>query len=384
MILKNGNIYSAGKLREGTILIQGNKIESISFEPTKEKNSNLKKQNTDRIEIDCQNKLILPGLIDIHSHLRDMGQKEKETFRTATKAAAISGITTVFNMPNTIPPAIDSKQVKKWMNKALNNIFIDVGFIAGVPNDFNSEEIKKIIELGVIGFKIYPNNPINNIDWKEKDNLKNIFKISSKYNKPIFIHPEWPLLDTERQKIIADYTNQKFDDLELHDRLKSVKTEIKYIEFVINEYKNYINEKKLNPNSYPIIHFCHISCKEAYLIIKETINSNKKFKISFEVSPHHLILSKKSPLENINFGKVDPPLRDELQHQFLFNELREGKINLIGSDHAPHLLKEKSKEYLKVPSGFPEFETYPLILLHKVFNNELSLSIFVHATSEFP
>ncbi|MFX0175006.1 MAG: amidohydrolase family protein, partial [Candidatus Hodarchaeota archaeon] len=246
MILKNGNIYSAGKLREGTILIQGNKIESISFEPTKEKNSNLKKQNTDRIEIDCQNKLILPGLIDIHSHLRDMGQKEKETFRTATKAAAISGITTVFNMPNTIPPAIDSKQVKKWMNKALNNIFIDVGFIAGVPNDFNSEEIKKIIELGVIGFKIYPNNPINNIDWKEKDNLKNIFKISSKYNKPIFIHPEWPLLDTERQKIIADYTNQKFDDLELHDRLKSVKTEIKYIEFVINEYKNYINEKKLN------------------------------------------------------------------------------------------------------------------------------------------
>ena len=111
MILKNGSIYNNGKLRQGNILIHQNKIKNIVFE-----NQILKEQNPDGIEINCENKLILPGIIDVHSHLRDMDQKYKETFRTATKAAAFSGITTVFNMPNTVPPAIDSKQIKNgWI-----------------------------------------------------------------------------------------------------------------------------------------------------------------------------------------------------------------------------------------------------------------------------
>jgi len=384
MILKNGTIYCNGKLRKGTILIHGNRIKSITFEYFGEKVHIFKKQNWDRIEIDCENKLILPGIIDIHSHLRDMGQKEKETFRTGTKAAAFSGITTVFNMPNTFPPAIDSKQVERWMNHAENNIFIDVGFIAGIPKDLNFDEIKKILKLGVIGFKIYPHSPISNIDWKKKENLRKILAISSKFKRTIFIHPEWPLSDNEKQKVLKDFSINGIDYLELHDKLKPVDTETKYIEFVLSEYKKFVSENNINSDSYPIIHFCHISCKKSYLLIKDVLNNNKNFKISYEVSPHHLLLTKKLVLDNINFGKVDPPLRDEEHSKFLFNELRKGQIKLIGSDHAPHTLKEKSIDFLNSPSGFPEFETYTFILLDKVFNNELPLKYFVHATSEFP
>ncbi|MHA1756027.1 MAG: dihydroorotase, partial [Promethearchaeota archaeon] len=74
-----------------------------------------------------------------------MDQSEKETFHTGTKAAAMSGITTVFNMPNTKPPAITAEIIQKWMKKAENNIYTDVTFIAGVPENFNEEEVKKII-----------------------------------------------------------------------------------------------------------------------------------------------------------------------------------------------------------------------------------------------
>ena len=150
MILKNAKIYSEGLIRKGILLINNGVIAEIKFKQKDKDLETVVKKNQDGKEIDCENKLILPGIIDIHSHLRDMGQSEKETFLTGTKAAAFSGITTVFNMPNTIPPAITSDQIKLWMEKAESNIYVDVGFIAGVPKEINEDEVKLIIDLGII------------------------------------------------------------------------------------------------------------------------------------------------------------------------------------------------------------------------------------------
>ncbi|MFW9969039.1 MAG: dihydroorotase family protein [Candidatus Odinarchaeota archaeon] len=384
MILKNARIYFKGSLRKGIILINDGIIAEIKF---KSKDKNLKKlvrKNQDKKEIDCENKIILPGIIDIHSHLRDMGQSEKETFITGTKAAAFSGITTVFNMPNTIPPAITIDQIKIWMQKAENNIFVDVGFIAGVPKEINQDEIKLIIDLGIIGFKIYPLDSLNDIDWKDPKNLQKLLRISSKFQIPIFIHASYPLTEEQKSQIRQEFNLWKGKTLEFHNKFDSVIAEEKYVNFVIENYKKCIEYNDLNPNSYPIIHFCHISCIESYLAIKNTQFSNKNLKISFEVTPHHLLLSNNIKLSNENYGKVLPPLRREEHQKFLFNELKEGNIKLIGTDHAPHTLEEKSQKYFDVPSGFPGFETYPLMMLNKVFNFQLSLEKFVEIASENP
>ena len=93
----------------------------------------------------CNKKILLPGIIDVHSHLRDLGQSEKEIFITGTKAAAASGITTVFTMPNTSPPSISAERIKNWMRVAKDNLYVDVGFIAGVPADLNEIEFEKIV-----------------------------------------------------------------------------------------------------------------------------------------------------------------------------------------------------------------------------------------------
>ena len=174
MILKNGKFFSEGLIHNGDILINNGIITKVIYEPSEKEFKNLLGKNKDGKILDSENKIILPGIIDIHSHLRDIGQSEKETFFTGTKAAAYSGITTVFNMPNTKPPAITKKQVKAWMDKAQNKINVNVGFIAGVPKGIDEVEIKKIMELGVIGFKIYPESPLNQIDWKQSANIQKI------------------------------------------------------------------------------------------------------------------------------------------------------------------------------------------------------------------
>jgi len=384
MILNNAKIYSDGTIREGALLISDGIIESIKFASSKDDQDAFVKKNSDGKVIDCEKRLILPGIIDIHSHLRDMGQSEKETFLTGTKAAAFSGITTVLAMPNTKPPAIHSKQVKSWMEKAEKNIHVDVGFIAGVPRDLNFEEVKNIIKLGVFGFKIYPLSSLNEIDWYNDNNIQKLLSLSYEFQIPIFIHPDYPISKDERFKIFQDNLKEPYSPLKLHNKLYPKENETKYVNFILDIYNKILNDKTLIPEGYPILHFCHISCRESYLSVKKIQKQNEEFKISFEVTPHHLLLSNEIQLNNFNYGKVLPPLRNQEHSAFLFKELEEGNIEIIGTDHAPHTINEKSKEFNQAPSGFPGFETYPLLLLDKVFKNEISIRNFVRAASEKP
>ena len=384
MILKNGLIYNDSLLRNGVILILEGVIKTVTYNVTKETLQLIKNRNTDGIEIDCGNRTVIPGIIDIHSHLRDMEQSEKETFLTGTLAAAFSGITTVFTMPNTKPPAISANQVKGWMKKAQNKIHVDVGFIAGIPRDFDFEEIISIIDLGVVGFKIYPLNSLNGIDWTDHLNIQKLLNISSKFQLPIFVHPDWPLNAEEKEKIFQKDIEEKLPVLKLHNKLYPTYMEAKYVNFILENYYKIVVDLDLTPKDYPIIHFCHISCRDSYSLIKKALYTNKFLRITFEITPHHLLLTDSIRIENPNNAKVLPPLRDEKQASYLFQELKRGNIKLLGTDHAPHTSEEKNKSFLDAPSGFPGFESYPLIILDQVFKNEFSLESFVKITSENP
>ena len=384
MILKNALIYNNGSLQDGALLIVKGKITSVTNDNFDDDVKLIRSKNEDGIEIDCEKRKILPGIIDIHSHLRDMGQSEKETFSSGTLAAAFSGVTTVFNMPNTIPPAINPTQIKKWMKKAENKIFVNVGFIAGIPKDINLKEIISIIDLGVIGFKIYPLGSLNDIDWTNYLNVQKILNISSKLQIPIFIHPDWPITPEEKKEIYTSGTLNNVPILELHNNLYPTTLEAKYVNFVLDNCYKIIVDMDLSAENYPIIHFCHISCKDSYNLIQKALDMKPNLKITFETTPHHLTLANTIQLSNPNFGKVLPPLRDEEHSLFLFKELKERNINLVGTDHAPHSMKDKAQDYINAPSGFPGFETYALILLDKVFRGEISLETFVKATSENP
>jgi len=114
------------------------------------------------------------------------------------------------------------------------------------------------------------------------------------------------------------------------------------------------------------------------------LGANKFLKITFEITPHHLLLTNTLQIENPNYAKVLPPLRNEKHASYLFQEFKRGNIKLMGTDHAPHTSEEKNKAFLDAPSGFPGFESCPLIVLDRVFKNEFSLELFVKITSENP
>jgi dihydroorotase len=384
MILKNALLYYNGSLQKGALLILNGKIVNILNDDSEEDLKSIQNKNDDGKEIDCEKRIVLPGIIDIHSHLRDMGQSDKETFSTGTTAAAFSGITTVFNMPNTTPPAIAPKQISEWMKRAKNNIYVNVGFIAGVPKDIDIKEIISVLELGVIGFKIYPLTSLNGTDWTDYLNVQKILHISSKLQVPIFIHPDWPLSSEEKDEISTNHNRHNTTVLELHNDLHPPPQEAKYVNFIIENYYKVVAELELSPENYPKIHFCHISCKDSFSLIQKALNMKPNLKITFETTPHHILLENTIQLSNPNFGKVLPPLRDQKHSAFLFEELKKGNIALIGTDHAPHTKEEKSQKYEDAPSGFPGFETYPLTMLDKVFRNELSLENFVRVASENP
>lgn len=384
MIIKNARIFTKGNLQKGSLLINEGAIDLIISEPSEINFASIKRDNLDGKELDCKGKMVIPGIIDIHSHLRDLGQINKESFETGTRAAISSGITTVFTMPNTIPPVINSKMVEKWMNEARGRIFTDVAFIAGVPREIDIVEIKNMISLGIIGFKIYPHSPLSGIDWKKSENIHKILSISSQFKIPLFVHPAWPLEESKIDKILQDPSISSYNLLKIHDRLNPKQYEAKYITFLLKNYLNLVKKNIFPSDNYPRVHFCHVSTIEGYNAIKKFISSNDKVKISFEVTPHHLLLSNKTKTTLETFGKVLPPLRAPEHSQFLFKEYIKGNVPLIGTDHAPHTLEEKSREFFDAPSGFPGFESYPLIMLEKVFENQISLNLFIKTASENP
>jgi len=188
----------------------------------------------------------------------------------------------------------------------------------------------------------------------------------------------------EKEKIFQKGVEEKLPFLKLHNKLYPTYMEAKYVNFILENYYKVVVDLDLIPEDYPIIHFCHISCRDSHSLIKKALSTSKFLKITFEITPHHLLLNDSIRIENPNYAKVLPPLRDQKHALFLFQELKQGNVKLMGTDHAPHTSKEKNKAFLDTPSGFPGFESYPFVLLDQVFKNEISLETFVKITSENP
>jgi len=246
-------------------------------------------------------KLILPGLIDPHVHLRDPGQTNKEDFYTGTCAALSGGFTTILDMPNNKVPIATSKILDEKMKIAKEKIVCDVGFYFGSLGN-NLEEFEKVIKK-VFGLKLYLNQTTGNfvIDkkllekifthWSKTPSLSSA-GVLSEFRKPILFHAEDKMLDTV----------------------------IKLVKKIGNK-----------------IHICHISTISD---LKQIILAKEDgLKITCGVTPHHLFLINRDVKRLGPFGKMKPPLQSKKDQDFLWKNLK--YIDVIESDHAPHTVAEK-------------------------------------------
>ena len=314
MILKNGLIIENNKLIKKDILISDGKILEIRDEI-----------NGDDI-VDCTNLLVMPGAVDVHVHLREPGYEYKETIKTGTLSAAKGGVTTIMPMPNLNPCPDTLEHLNVQLEKLKTDSLVNAYPYASVTVAEKGNQASDLDDLCKEVYGITDDGVgVNNIQL-----LINGMQKAKEYDVVMASHAE-DLVDSKLPQ--GEYV--------------AVRREIEYAKKIGCKY-----------------HFCHLSTKESFEAVKKA-QMEGYTNITCEVSPHHLFLNL-SMIKDGNW-KMNPPLREEDDRLATVKALLEGVATVIASDHAPHTIEEKSKEYSLCPNGIIGLETMiPLVYTNLV------------------
>lgn len=296
--------------------------------------------------IDIKSNYLLPGFIDPHVHFRDPGLVQKEDFKTGSLAAAHGGFATVIDMPNTLPKTNTYKALKDKINIAKSKSFVNFYLQAG----HNSlDEMTKMMELNPISFKVF-------MDLETDENLEEIFqnlgklKETTSYNGLVATHCE--------KKSIVEKESERLKD-------STDPIDYTYARPYTSEDESVKQTIKLARKNNLQLHICHLSSKNA-------LNIARKNNISYEFTPHHLLLDNTAYNTYGTMVKSNPPLRPK-DISVRISDIDENSI--IGTDHAPHTLEEKHRGVFTSSPGIPALETVVSLLLTEVSRGNLSLDL---------
>jgi dihydroorotase len=359
IVLYNTKVYTRGRLVEAGLAIDEGRIFKIAKEP------NLPLAST---KLDLKGNITLPGLIDSHVHLRDQQLAYKEDFFTGTTAAAAGGITLTIDMPNNKPVTMDSESLKERMRLAEKRAVVNVAFYSAFPKDLR--EVLSIVEEGAVAFKLYLSEKIGGLNIDNDEMLLHAFNKVAEMRVPIAVHAE----DKETlENIRRDMEKTGRKDMEAYVKTHSPEVEKKAIKRVT----------QLAEKSSVHIHFCHISSADGLNAVLEA--KKLGLPITCEVTPHHLLLSSEHLKRYRTLALADPPLRTKKDVKALWNALKQGLIDTLASDHAPHTIEEKKVESAwDAKPGIPGLETMLPLLLTQVNDGRLTMADLVRLTSERP
>ena len=351
LIIENGKIVSHKKIIDSDIAIKNGKILKIG---------RLNKLESKQ-RIDASGLHILPGVFDTQVHFREPGNTKKENLKTGSLSAVAGGITTVFDMPNNKPSITTNKLFKDKLKKAKKRMYCNYAFYFGAEKN-NIKEINKVEKLdGCCGIKVFVGSSTGTL---LVSNYEDIGRIMKNTRKVISFHSEDESELNKRKKFI------KKNDPSSHPRWRNEVSAIKSTRKLISLANK--NKRK--------IHILHISTGDEINILKR----QKKY-ITCEVTPQHLTLSSPSCYKNIGtLAQMNPPIRNGIHKKILRKAFKKGQFEVVGSDHAPHLLSEKKLRYPNTPAGMPGVQTLLPILLNEVSKKFISINDVVRLTSYNP
>lgn len=317
--------------------------------------------------IDAHEYTVLPALIDPHVHFRTPGYEHKEDWRTASKAAIAGGYTTVFDMPNTLPPTVTAAllhEKKAIIDAQLKEVGIPLRYqlFFGADKQHISEIPK--VRNEVIGIKVFMGCSTGGLVVDDDESLHAIFKMAAQENMLVAVHAEDECLMKQNKEKYAGIT-----DYAVHSKIRNIDAACIAVKKAINLTRSYGTR----------LYVLHVSSAPEVELIKAA--KQEGLPVFAETTPHHLFLNESIYANLKGKALVNPPLRSSEHQTALLQAIHEGIIDTIGTDHAPHTSAEKAKAYGDCPSGMPSIEIVLKLLLNAYHEKYLSLQEIVALTS---
>ena len=355
ILLKGGTIidYKTKTFEKKDILIENEKIKKIDKKMS---------ENADKV-IDCSKLYIIPGMIDIHCHLREPGFEHKETIETGSRSAVAGGFTTICPMPNTKPTPDSAIILQKIIEEAKRVNLCNILPYASVSKGEKGEEIVDFEELRNAGAVAFSDDgmPVVNSKMMREAMIK-----ADKLGTFVASHCEEKSVSSGA--INAGKVAKK---LGVEGVLPEAEEIMAAREIVIAETNNVRG------------HICHISTKTSKDMIRDA--KRRGVKITCETCPHYFTFTVDEVLKSGTNAKMNPPLREEKDRQAIIEGLKEGTIDCIITDHAPHSEDEKDAELSKAPNGIIGFETaLPAEIMNLVDTGHIDYLNLVRLTSYTP
>src|SRR5262245_19163542 len=323
---------------------------------------------TARETFDATGLHLLPGAIDVHVHFREPGYTHKEDWQTGTAAAAMGGVTTVFEMPNVDPPT-GTPEALALKQDAAKKAHVDYGLYGLLAED-NIDQLEALIDGGVAGFKCFMGNTFGNLPSPSTGAMLEGFEIIAKHGMRIALHAETASIMARREKRLQSAA--RTDPLaHLASRPAVVAIEAVSRAAILAEWTG------------ARIHILHISSADELRPLREA--KARGVDVTGETCPHYLLFDEHAYADLRSVIRVNPPIRERRHQLGLWEGLRDGTIDMIATDHAPHVPEEKLRNDIwTVDRGFPGVETQMPLMLTQVRAGRLSLVDYVRLTSTKP
>ena len=320
---------------------------------------------TDQVNvINAEGKIITPGLIDMHVHLREPGLEYKETIYSGTRAAAAGGFTAVASMPNTRPVADNKAVVRFIIEQAARDGAVKVYPIGSITKGSQGEELAEIADLKEAGVVALSDdgNPVVNSEI-----MRRALEYAQMFNLTVIDHCEDPNLSAE------GFMHEGYISTLLGLRgIPAAAEEVMVARDII------LAELTESP-----VHIAHISTVGAVNMVREA--KKRGLPVTAEATPHHFTLTDEAVIGYDTATKVSPPLRSEADKEAVLQGLKDGTIDVIATDHAPHAREEKEVEYAYAPNGMVGLETVvPLVVSQLISKGVLSWTDAVVTLSVSP
>ncbi len=359
LLIKGGLLVTPEGLLKADVKVVEGKITAIG--------SDLSPEGVEEV-LNVNNLLVFPGVVDEHAHMREPGLEYKDDFTHGSMAAAVGGVTTVIEQPNTLPPVDDSHKLVDKATLLKGKAWVDFA-LYGVLHDSNVHELEDMLNAGAVGFKVFLGPTTGNIPSPSEGSLYEILSKSSGLGVTIAFH-------AEDRSLIEYFTNKvkssgRSDPQAHEDSRPPVVEELAITKLLL-----------LSRRTGGRVHVLHMSSSEGVELIKRA--SDEGIKVTGEVCPHYLTFSNEDYAKYGTLIKVNPPIRGRAHRESLMRAVRSGVITTLGSDHAPHSKEEKHRDVWDAAAGFPNVQTFFPVVLDLALRGEMPLTALPRLMSENP